>query len=243
MLQLVRSAILPVQAFPSMIDGLCKQLFIKTIKHIAMRSITLNTRMISILISVVFAFFSDAFYMKAHAGTSAHKLQSMHSLSPAQARRLIINGARLSDQQVLDLERRFKVKLPDGDFWYDSYCGAWGRTGGPCLGLTLPGLKVGGQLKANASNGNTGVFVNGRELHTVDVLLLRLITPVVYRGRWWVNANGDYSDETGLLRGSLKQTSYGGNQESQSVYSKFGTLHGNLFQGAQIGGNDDNYNP
>src|SRR5262245_40134394 len=87
----------------------------------------------------------------------------------SQTRSVIINDVRLSDEQVAALERRFRIPMRDGNYWYDRRGGAWGLKGGPTAGFTLVGLDVGGPLKANASNGNTGVFVNGRELHILDV--------------------------------------------------------------------------
>jgi hypothetical protein len=40
-----------------------------------------------------------------------------------------------------------------GDYWYDATCGAWGMMGGPCLGVMVPGLAIGGSLPADASGG------------------------------------------------------------------------------------------
>lgn len=55
-------------------------------------------------------------------------------------------------------------------------CGAWGKTGGPGLGLIAPGLPLPGTLRADASNGTTGVFINGRQLHLMDALGLQMYT-------------------------------------------------------------------
>jgi hypothetical protein len=87
--------------------------------------------------------------------------------------------------------------VPDGSYWYDKVSGAWGRQGGPALGLTLPGLEVGGALRPDASGGNTGVFVNGRELHDLDVLGLRQIAGAVVPGRYWIDAQGNGGYEGG----------------------------------------------
>jgi hypothetical protein len=96
---------------------------------------------------------------------------------------------RLTDPQVQALERQYGVQIQDGSYWYDRVCGAWGLEGGPTLGFALPGLDLGGRLRADASNGNTGVFVNGRELHRLDVAALQQLGPV-YQGRYWLDAEG-----------------------------------------------------
>ena len=64
-----------------------------------------------------------------------------------------------------------------------------GLEGGPTLGFIPAGLDVGGPLQADASGGGTGVFINGREIHPVDVAGLQQLTPVV-PGRYWVDARG-----------------------------------------------------
>src|SRR5258705_6103519 len=62
--------------------------------------------------------------------------------------------------------------------------------GGPTLGFIPAGLDLGGALRADASGAtNTGVFIDGRELHPADVAGLQQITAVI-PGRYWVNALG-----------------------------------------------------
>jgi hypothetical protein len=77
--------------------------------------------------------------------------------------------------------------------------GGWG---GPTLGFIQPGLDVGGPLRFDASNGDTGVFINGRELHRLDVLGLQRFGPV-WPGRYWVDAMGNFGFEGGIMIGNL----------------------------------------
>lgn len=112
------------------------------------------------------------------------------SSAEAQQRRVTINRVRISDAQLAQLERQYRVRILDGDYWYDARVGAWGYWNGPAVGLAVPGLSIGGKLTANASGGGTGVFINGRELHPLDVAALRTITPTVLPGRYWLDANG-----------------------------------------------------
>lgn len=117
-------------------------------------------------------------------------------------RQVYVNRVRLSDYQVKALERLYQARLPDGGYWYDRFCGAWGFAGGPAAGFIHAGLNLGGRLRADASNGKTGVFVNGRELHRLDVLALQQLTPV-YRGRYSVDARGSVWIEGGPYLGNL----------------------------------------
>lgn len=120
----------------------------------------------------------------------------------AQQRSVVVNRVRLSEQQVRAFEQRWSVKLQDGRYWYDRVSGAWGMDGGPTAGWIRPGLDLGGPLPADASNGNTGVYINGRELPQTDVATLMRITPV-YPGRWWVDAQGTFGAEGGPALGNL----------------------------------------
>jgi hypothetical protein len=115
-------------------------------------------------------------------------------LAEAQSRSVFVNSVRLSDATVQALEQKYRIALRDGDYWYDKMSGAWGMHGGPTVGFTLAGLDLGGPLKADASAGNTGVFVNGRQLHQYDVLALMQLTPV-YQGRFWMDAMGNVGVE------------------------------------------------
>ncbi|HEX6363779.1 MAG TPA: hypothetical protein VFZ93_12530, partial [Albitalea sp.] len=63
-------------------------------------------------------------------------------------------------------------------------------------GQIHPGLRIGGPMWRGASNGSTGVVVNGRELHRLDVAALQRCTPVI-PGRYWVLANGVGGPENG----------------------------------------------
>ena len=113
-----------------------------------------------------------------------------------------VNGIVVPADLLRAYEQRYQMRVVPGDYWYDRISGAWGVTGGPANGFTLPALEWGGTLRADASNGNTGVFVNGRQLHQLDVLLLRQITAVI-PGRYWLNANGDYGFEGGPMLGNF----------------------------------------
>jgi hypothetical protein len=102
---------------------------------------------------------------------------------------VVVNRVPLDQAIQSALERAYGVPIRPGRYWYDAVSGAWGLEGGPAAGQIHPGLRLGGPMWRQASHGNTGVVVNGRELHRLDVLALQRCTPVI-PGRYWVLANG-----------------------------------------------------
>jgi hypothetical protein len=114
-------------------------------------------------------------------------------------RTVFINGRALDRQEMSRLEaveRRYGVRLPNGRFWYDNVSGAIGLWKGPVAGFALAGLNLGPKMPPDCSTGGTGVFVNGRELHPLDVMALRRFM-LVLPGRWWVDAYGNGGAEGG----------------------------------------------
>jgi hypothetical protein len=109
--------------------------------------------------------------------------------APAIAQQVFVNGVRLEDRTRQALEQAYGVPVKPGRYWYDAFSGVWGVEGGPAQGQIHPGLQLGGPLRADASGGDSGVFVNGRQLHRLDVAALRRCTQVI-PGRYWVLANG-----------------------------------------------------
>ena len=104
---------------------------------------------------------------------------------------VVVNGQALPGDTVRALEQAYRVPIAPGRYWYDAVSGAWGNEGGPIAGQMLPGLRLGGPLAANASRGNSQVFINGRELMAGEVQALQqACRTAVYRGRYWVNAQG-----------------------------------------------------
>ena len=112
----------------------------------------------------------------------------------AGSRKIIINRVQLTDAQVTELETLLRNRIADGSYWYDNACGAAGIEGGPALTLLKPGLSLGGPMQPDCSAGDTGVFINGRHLHRLDVARLMLLGPVL-PGRYWVDATGNLGVE------------------------------------------------
>jgi hypothetical protein len=145
-------------------------------------------------------------------------------------RSVVINGVRLSDDLVTRLEQSWGVRIQDASYWYDQVSGAWGLEGGPCAGFIPAGLALGGRLRADASHGNTGVVVNGRVLHMLDVLALQRLGPV-FPGRYWVDAQGNFGFEGGPRLGNLVAAARAASGAAAgggawTVESRFGTVGG-----------------
>ncbi len=102
-----------------------------------------------------------------------------------------INGTELDRAMLERIEERTGQILPPGQYWYDTLTGAWGYLGHGTAGFTTPGLSLPGPLHADASGGNTDVFINGRELADSDVRALQAIGIPVQRGRWSMDAWGN----------------------------------------------------
>jgi hypothetical protein len=148
--------------------------------------------------------------------------------APGLQRKVYVNDARLSDDDVAAMEGTYNTKIQNGRYWYDAACGAWGLEGGPCAGFMPAGMTLGGPLMQTASSGDTGVFINGRELHQLDVMELRRLGPV-FAGRYWVDAYGSFGFEGGPMLGNLAaalQMSTKSSGNAWTVESRAGTVGG-----------------
>ena len=146
-------------------------------------------------------------------------------------RQVLINRTRIPEDTLRLLEQGYGTPIPNGKYWYDNRCGAWGVEGGPTLGFTVAGLPLGGPLPADISGGGTGVFINGRELHPTDLAgLQRLVGPVV-PGRYWLDAQGYAGAEGGPPIANLWALA------SQGQYKQGGGVGENYGGGAGAYGN------
>ncbi|KAK7275337.1 hypothetical protein RIF29_16450 [Crotalaria pallida] len=86
--------------------------------------------------------------------------------------KVTVNGQPLSDRVIKKAEKLAGPIRP-GNYWYDFRAGFWGAMGGPCLGI-IPSFieEFNYPMPDKCAGGDTGVFVNGRELHEKDLNLL-----------------------------------------------------------------------
>ncbi len=174
----------------------------------------------------------------AHQGPrpqAQSRSQAQSSQPPASGRAVLVNGVKLRDDQVNFLEEKYRSSLPDGYYWYDRMCGAWGVIGGPVLCTLEPNHDIGGPLQPGASGGDTGIFINGRELHYLETALLQRVVPMIIPGRWWLDVYGNFGSDGGPMLGNLwdyaQMQGSGGEENRSSVLSSWDRTGVKVFNG------------
>ncbi len=146
---------------------------------------------------------------------------------------LTVNGVPIDGQTRTALANVYGP-VPDGAYWYDPYSGLWGVQGGPSIGRILPGLNLGGPLRASASGGGngalTGVFVNGREIHPQELMLLRQLFGYINPGRYWLGPTLVGGYEGGPAQFDLRASAQAAGGYNRS------TLFGGLMSDGQCSG-------
>lgn len=108
---------------------------------------------------------------------------------------MTINRVMLKDAQLQRIEQQYGTRIPDGRYWYDAKCGAWGVEGDPTQGFILADLELPGPMPADISGGETGIFFNGREIHFQDQLALQQVFGFTIPGQYWLDALGNLGIE------------------------------------------------
>ena len=112
--------------------------------------------------------------------------------------KVIINGTELSHAQIDELEAMYGFKPLPGNYWYDATSGLYGVMGFSAYGFMFAGHDF-GKLDSNASNGDSNVFVNGRQLPQMEWLFWsQLLGYVIQPGRYWLDADGNAGYEGNL---------------------------------------------
>ena len=124
---------------------------------------------------------------------------------------VLVNGVELTEQQV----QYYQIMVPAGRYWYDRVSGLWGLEGGPNQGQMAANLDLGGPLRADASDSETGVFINGRQIHPLEIQYLgQLLQQQIPLGRYWLRYDGVGGIEGGPPTFSLFVGGGGGGQSS-----------------------------
>ncbi|KAL5747637.1 hypothetical protein ACOSQ2_024934 [Xanthoceras sorbifolium] len=104
---------------------------------------------------------------KSFRGFSIYN-QPMENVRP----NVSVNGQPIPDHLVKKAEQ-LAGPIHPGNYWYDFRAGFWGVMGQPCCGIISPFIEeFNYSMPESCAAGNTGVFVNGRELHPTDLDLL-----------------------------------------------------------------------
>ena len=108
---------------------------------------------------------------------------------------VIVNGRELTSAQLDAFKKVYGVIPAAGRWWYDAVSGMYGAEGQGATGFMYAGHDL-GPLAADASRGNTPVFINGRQLTQLEVNYLAwLAGGSVAPGRYWVDAQLNWGYE------------------------------------------------
>ncbi|OAY78841.1 Extra-large guanine nucleotide-binding protein 1 [Ananas comosus] len=111
---------------------------------------------------------------------------------------IFVNGKKLTPEELVLLQNCScpPPKLKPGYYWYDKVSGFWGKEGHKPHKIITAHLNVGGSLDSRASNGNTGIFINGREITKAELQMLKWAgVQCAGNPHFWLNADGTYQEE------------------------------------------------
>ncbi|GAB4837948.1 Extra-large guanine nucleotide-binding protein 2 [Ancistrocladus abbreviatus] len=118
-----------------------------------------------------------------------------------------VNGEPLCQKELISLQTCPSPprNLKPGNYWYDKVSGFWGKEGHKPSQIISPNLNIGASIKQDASNGDTNLLINGREISKAELLMLQwagvkcaAITSL------WLQADGSYVEEgMKLVKGNI----------------------------------------
>lgn len=102
---------------------------------------------------------------------------------------VFVNGRELSVAELQQHQSLYNATVQPGRYWYDPASGLYGYWGREAIGYIRTGHTY-GQAPVNASNGNTGIYLNGRHLNSVEVTQWQnVFRQAIQPGRYWLDGN------------------------------------------------------
>ncbi|KAL6502521.1 Extra-large guanine nucleotide-binding protein 2 [Orobanche hederae] len=111
---------------------------------------------------------------------------------------IFVNDKALSVGELVSLQRcgNPPKKLRPGRYWYDKVSGFWGKEGEKPSQIISSQLSLGYQIRQDASNGDTNVMINNREITKPEFWMLQA-AGINCEGNphFWVTADGSCQHE------------------------------------------------
>jgi hypothetical protein len=137
------------------------------------------------------------------------------SVAYGQPASVYVNGRALSYAEIRALAYEYGAPPLPGRYWYDTRSGLYGLQGGRTLGMIRPGYNF-GPLARNASGGNTGLLLNGRELDVVEAAYFQQQLGARVSGRWWLDG---YTGLVGIEGDPTPITAFGRFRQTENAQS------------------------
>ncbi len=120
------------------------------------------------------------------AGAASVPAPDSPAVPAAEGAGVYINQKLVEQAKLDELKQLYGAAPPPGRYWYDPRSGLYGNWGYEAAGYIRPGHEF-GPVPADASRGNTGVFINGRQINLTEAQFFQRVFGAVYQGRWWLD--------------------------------------------------------